>query len=228
MSDYLMHYGRSKLDGAPSGSGRYPLGSGENPRAERKGIVQRFFGRKNQNQANKQDEEPMEPADKRKARIISTGDLAGAYKHRADFTNQELEAVIARHNVETRVKNLITPQNVNTGAMTADKFKNNLATAASLVENGTKLYNGTARIINVAFNKKLPIIQTGKDDKNQNQNQNQNQDQNQTQKIGFLPSGDPITVSDNDWSSMLRESRNGASREDARAFYEYNRNRFGW
>ena len=31
--DYLAHYGRSKRDGAPHGSGRYPLGSGENPRA---------------------------------------------------------------------------------------------------------------------------------------------------------------------------------------------------
>lgn len=30
-SDYLMHIGRSKNDGAPIGSGRYPLGSGENP-----------------------------------------------------------------------------------------------------------------------------------------------------------------------------------------------------
>ena len=29
--DYLMHIGRSKNDGAPVGSGRYPLGSGENP-----------------------------------------------------------------------------------------------------------------------------------------------------------------------------------------------------
>ena len=30
-SDYLAHEGRSKRDGAPVGSGRYPLGSGENP-----------------------------------------------------------------------------------------------------------------------------------------------------------------------------------------------------
>ena len=29
--DYLIHEGRSKKDGAPVGSGRYPLGSGENP-----------------------------------------------------------------------------------------------------------------------------------------------------------------------------------------------------
>lgn len=33
----LMHFGRSKKNGAPGrGSGRYPLGSGENPRAGRK------------------------------------------------------------------------------------------------------------------------------------------------------------------------------------------------
>lgn len=29
--DILMHYGRSKMDGAPVGSGRYPLGSGDTP-----------------------------------------------------------------------------------------------------------------------------------------------------------------------------------------------------
>ena len=29
--NFLMHYGRSKLDGAPVGSGRYPLGSGDDP-----------------------------------------------------------------------------------------------------------------------------------------------------------------------------------------------------
>ena len=30
-TDVLMHYGRSKTDGAIIGSGRYPLGSGEDP-----------------------------------------------------------------------------------------------------------------------------------------------------------------------------------------------------
>jgi hypothetical protein len=29
--DYLAHIGRSKLDGAPVGSGRYPYGSGDQP-----------------------------------------------------------------------------------------------------------------------------------------------------------------------------------------------------
>lgn len=29
--DWLAHEGRSKKEGAPIGSGRYPLGSGENP-----------------------------------------------------------------------------------------------------------------------------------------------------------------------------------------------------
>ena len=38
--DYLAHYGRSKRDGAKKGSGRYPLGSGENPRAaKRSGVI---------------------------------------------------------------------------------------------------------------------------------------------------------------------------------------------
>lgn len=28
-NDYISHYGVSKMNGAPHGSGRYPLGSGE-------------------------------------------------------------------------------------------------------------------------------------------------------------------------------------------------------
>lgn len=39
-NDILMHYGRSKLDGAPGvGSGRYPLGSGDNPNQRMKSFL---------------------------------------------------------------------------------------------------------------------------------------------------------------------------------------------
>ena len=38
----LMHYGKSKLDGAPGpGSGRYPLGSGEDPNQHRGDLISR-------------------------------------------------------------------------------------------------------------------------------------------------------------------------------------------
>ena len=41
-SDELMHYGKSKLDGAPGpGSGRYPLGSGEEPNQHRGDLITR-------------------------------------------------------------------------------------------------------------------------------------------------------------------------------------------
>lgn len=36
MDNELWHFGRSKKDGAKVGSGRYPLGSGENPRAAKR------------------------------------------------------------------------------------------------------------------------------------------------------------------------------------------------
>ena len=46
--DYLMHEGRSKLDGAPVGSGRYPLGSGDNPYQDYRSFKSRvtYFKRK--------------------------------------------------------------------------------------------------------------------------------------------------------------------------------------
>lgn len=49
--DYLMHYGVGKLDGAPGrGSGRYPLGSGENPNQHGSGdIISRVDDLRKQN-----------------------------------------------------------------------------------------------------------------------------------------------------------------------------------
>lgn len=52
--DYLMHSGRSKKDGAPVGSGRYPLGSGENPYQDFKDFKARDFQLKRQGLSEKE------------------------------------------------------------------------------------------------------------------------------------------------------------------------------
>ena len=50
----LMHYGKSKLDGAPGvGSGRYPLGSGEDPNQHRGSFISRVKELKSQGMAEK-------------------------------------------------------------------------------------------------------------------------------------------------------------------------------
>ena len=49
----LMHYGRSKLDGAPIGSGRYRLGSGEDPNQHRGDFVSRVKDLRKQGMSEK-------------------------------------------------------------------------------------------------------------------------------------------------------------------------------
>lgn len=59
MEDELYHVGRSKKDGAPVGSGRYPLGSGENPGQHPKDFKDRVTNMRKQGLSNKEIAERM-------------------------------------------------------------------------------------------------------------------------------------------------------------------------
>lgn len=73
-SDSLMHYGKSKMDGAPGpGSGRYPLGSGQDPNQHRGDFISRVQELKRQG---------MDEIDIAKAvGFTSTGQLRAAYSN---------------------------------------------------------------------------------------------------------------------------------------------------
>lgn len=82
----LMHYGVSKLDGAPVGSGRYPLGSGENPNQHRGDFLSRYEELKKQN-----------PTYTDEAGHIYTGDTAIAKIMGMSTTAFRVEKQLANH-----------------------------------------------------------------------------------------------------------------------------------
>jgi len=53
-SEYLAHYGRSRTDGAPVGSGRYPLGSGDNPYQRSRDLLSRYKSLEDQGMTEKE------------------------------------------------------------------------------------------------------------------------------------------------------------------------------
>ena len=78
----IVHEGRSKLDGAPVGSGRYPLGSGENPLQRPHDFYQRVQKMRNENPTYVDPETgEVMTGDKAIARLLkmkSTGELRAA------------------------------------------------------------------------------------------------------------------------------------------------------
>lgn len=104
--DELWHFGRSKLDGAPNGSGRYPLGSGKNPRrailAAGKSVT--TPRKKHKQKEMEQRHEAAKPT----------------YKSMSD---DELRAAINRAQLEQQyVQNLITPYRKKTGKEKVAEF----------------------------------------------------------------------------------------------------------
>lgn len=143
----IAHIGRSKLDGAPKGSGRYPLGSGEDPRAlKKKGAKEKLA--------------KLSPEQKQE--IIDTGNAKEAYIHRREFSNDELAAVKARFDMEQRIKEL-DPVKVKTGQEYLDKAEKLLSSISKATSHGIAIYNNTARVVNAFAETDLPYIQVAKD-----------------------------------------------------------------
>ena len=84
----LYHIGRSKLDGAPKGSGRYPLGSGKDPRAWKE------LSKKEKAAVERQ---PL--TDEERADIVKRGDLTGAIGRLDEFTSEELTQLKSRRDL---------------------------------------------------------------------------------------------------------------------------------
>ena len=140
--DTIAHIGRSKLDGAPKGSGRYPLGSGEDPRAlKKKGAKEKLA--------------KLSPEQKQE--IIDTGNAKEAYKHRREFTNDELAAVKKRFEMEKSINDL-TQEKVKTGWDYVDSVTKHGEQIVKFTETGINIYNTAARVINAVQETDLPVI----------------------------------------------------------------------
>lgn len=110
----LMHTGKSKLDGAKIGSGRYPLGSGERPNQHRGGIFSKLFKPKNEKHFDKKkqkkkhhgmsEEEKDKQFEAEKSRIQQHGDVKAAYKHRNEMSYNELNNAYNKYGMHKRLK----------------------------------------------------------------------------------------------------------------------------
>lgn len=98
-SNELYHIGRSKLDGAPNGSGRYPLGSGKRPRS--------MF--------RKAGEAVVSPRKRHKTKEKEQVHEANKPTYKS-MTDDELRDAINRANLEKQYRDaLITPYRKKTG-----------------------------------------------------------------------------------------------------------------
>jgi len=105
-ADELYHYGRSKLDGAPVGSGRYPLGSGKEP------------------QINRQNKKEVHP------------DYARAHDNKmkvSEMSDAELRKRINRLQMERQYAHDLNPNTVNKGKEYVKYITTGLTTVGSLV-----------------------------------------------------------------------------------------------
>lgn len=130
-NDELMHYGRSKRDGAPKGSGRYPLGSGEDPRA------------------------PLTAEQKQEA--IARGNARVAAAHLGEFTNDELNELRTRFQLEKSIKDL-DPVKVKSGWDKIDELAAKAQKAKGYIETGIGAYNSVVRVLNSTAKTNLPPI----------------------------------------------------------------------
>ena len=98
---------------------------------------------------------------KKKERVLKTKSAKELYKHKDLFTDDELRSAYNRLVLETNLNNLI-PKDVNAGKKFINDSVDWTTKIANLVDNGTRLYNGSAKIYNT-FSPKgkanpLPII----------------------------------------------------------------------
>lgn len=118
-NDELYHYGRSKLNGAPGpGSGRYPLGSGDDPRSE------------------KEHHKEIHP------------DYARAHDRNtkvSEMSDAELNARLNRLNAEQRYMSL-NPSLVNRGHDYVKYVIGGMTTLASLTGTALTLYSNSSKI----------------------------------------------------------------------------------
>lgn len=125
--------------------------------------------KKKQEEAKKQHEEARQKA-------LKSGDIDEVLKFKGEYTNQELNDVIARLNYEQRLSNIKESQTT-TGL---DKFNNLMDNVDRInrgVEKGVGLYDTVAKINN-AFNKdhKLPVVNLKGNDKKKDKNKNNKDD----------------------------------------------------
>lgn len=177
MEYYLIHSGRSKLNGAKVGSGRYPLGSGARPYQDYPS--RQKLTRKQKKvvklKAKQEAVERKKLTDEEKRDIIERGDVKNAFKNVDDFSNEDIDAVIKRWDAKNKLSSYAM-KGVKTGKQKFDELTNNLDRFQKFGNNATKVYDVIAKTINTFGGTTLPLINNngGGGGGNNNNNNNNN------------------------------------------------------
>lgn len=181
----LAHIGRSKMDGAKVGSGRYPLGSGENP-YHHGTLLGKFVEKRAAKKKAKATAERMEnmraakaaKAEKAKAEATAKEEAAkAAEEHEAkkqaaiqsgrpediapfitEMSTKELQDVKNRLQAMLDLNDVMMKKDPSYGRSRAEKAMVMLQRANKNTNTVVDSYNNVARILNAIRGTKLPII----------------------------------------------------------------------
>lgn len=191
----LEHIGRSKMNGAKVGSGRYPLGSGKNPYHH--GTLSPFGklrAKRAEERVAKVRSKSLEKAriakaekaeyERKKKEAIASGSPKAIIPYINDMTYQELTDLKNRLILEAEFRNLAVKEasegnhKVNVALAKAKRITNNVNTAVDT-------YNAFVRVYNAFSSDDLPTIpniNNQKQGKQQNNNQKQDKQQKNSKK----------------------------------------------
>lgn len=166
----------------------YPLGSGDHSASEKKHLQKYSFAdeikqtgkkKKKKKQKSPVDEIPdykklsPEEVEEKKKRAIREGNVKEVSKNRVDFTDQEINAVINRYDLNDKLTKY-SKKDIKTAM---DKLNSALAKMDTIRNAGEKtfaLYETIAKIMNTIAGTDLPTQEDRKKKKNGNNNNNNN------------------------------------------------------
>lgn len=118
-----------------------------------------------------------EEIEAKKEAILKSRSPKQLYENAHLFDDKELTNAYNRLNTERNIKNLI-PEDVKKGEKAVNKVIDYGNIAVKLINTGTSLYNGVAKVLNSTADADLPIIKSEKknDKKNDNNDKNNKKD----------------------------------------------------
>lgn len=130
-----------------------------------------------------------EEREQAKSEAIRRGDVKEASYNREYYTDDELNKVINRFNLNAKLSDISTEKVMSTWDKIQD-VSTKMQTASNAIGNASNLYNNVAKVSNAFLGSNLPVIgekkggdNNGGGNKNSNNNQNQNKTENKPDKI---------------------------------------------
>ena len=163
----LYHFGISKRNGAKIGSGRYPLGSGERPRAAQL----RLFNKEKQPVVAREKKYTDDEWSAEKKRAVEQGDVVFIQRHADKFTPDEISKANSNYNIRKQLSqnaNEVKERNKNDIFSFLDKFNRKSKTLLTFVDTVDKGLSVIAKWSNASFD----------DDSNRSNKKNKNNDKN--------------------------------------------------